>query len=148
MPTPNASDHPLYRATAVASGFGWFQTLLADLEEQLRDERFLRISTYLTQKLSEDQIYNVAINSAGEEFDAITSLRSQMQFGRPDFQQIFTSIRSAIESGLYLPGTETSLKTHVGVFFCGPPPLAKELAVHCKQAQSSLVDFPFYKEHF
>lgn len=53
------------------------------------------------------------MNDAGADFDAITSLRSRTSFGRPNFAQIFGSIRDGIASGRYLPGSESSLKPNV-----------------------------------
>lgn len=59
-------------------------------------------------------IHNIVINDVGSEFDALTDLRSRTQFGRPDFPNIFKGIREGIESGQYLVGKESSLKTTVG----------------------------------
>ena len=78
------------------------------------DPNFLRINTYLTAKISEDMIHNIVINDVGSDFDALTSLRSRTQFGRPNFPSIFSSIREGIEDGRYLPGRESSLRSTVG----------------------------------
>lgn len=59
-------------------------------------------------------IHNIVINEVGAEFDALTELRSRTQFGRPNFPQIFDNIRNGIETGGYLPGRESTLKTKVG----------------------------------
>lgn len=40
-------------------------------------------------------------------------------FGRPDFGQIFTALARSIDGGEYLPGKEASLKTRLGVYYCG-----------------------------
>ena len=72
---------------------------------------------YLTGKLDEDTLANISINDVSSEFDALTNLRSRTQFGRPDFQSIFRSVRNSIETGDYLPGRESSLKTEVGGAF-------------------------------
>lgn len=87
---------------------------------------------YLTAKVSEDVLYNIAINGtshrssvvppiltpvsadAGSEYDALTNLRSRTQFGRPDFKAIFENVRNSIEKGAYLPGRESALVTNVG----------------------------------
>jgi len=131
-----------------SSAFEWFAALLQDLEARQTDPDFLRISTYLTQKLSDDQLYNIALNDAGAEFDAITSLKSRTSFGRPNFPRIFKSVRDGIENGGYLPGRESSLKTRVAVFYCGPNTLAKPLKLYVKEASSDSVSFTFHKEHF
>jgi NADPH oxidase len=130
------------------SAFEWFAALMQDLEARQTDPDFLRISTYLTAKLSEDQLYNIALNDAGAEFDAITSLRSRTSYGRPNFPQILGSIRKGIDSGRYLPGRESSLTTRVAVFYCGPNTLAKPLKLYVKEAGTNSVKFSFHKEHF
>lgn len=76
---------------------------------------FLRINVYLTQKIGEDMLWNIAINDAGAEYDPLTLLRSRTMFGRPDWQSIYKTIRQAIESGQYIPGSNAQLKTKVGV---------------------------------
>ncbi|ORY89731.1 ferric reductase NAD binding domain-domain-containing protein [Leucosporidium creatinivorum] len=128
--------------------FEWFQTMLKKLEEAQTDPDFLCINMYLTQKMDQDMITNIAINDAGNEFDPLTNLRSRTHFGRPDFTTIFNTIRNQIELGHYLPGRESSLKTKVGVYYCGPNELAKSLREKTKAASSAQVRFSFAKEHF
>ena len=107
----------------------------------------LRINTYMTSKMDEDTMYNIAINDVGAAYDPLTNLRSRTHFGRPDWKHIFTSIRSGIEGGGYLPGSESSLKTTVSVYYCGPGGLAKDLKIKVNEAKSKTVNFQFFKEH-
>lgn len=76
---------------------------------------FLRINVYLTQKIGEDMLWNIAVNDAGAEYDPLTLLRSRTMFGRPDWMTIYGQIRQAIETGQYIPGSKSQLKTKVGV---------------------------------
>ena len=76
---------------------------------------FLRINIYLTQKIGDDMLWNIAVNDAGAEYDPLTLLRSRTMFGRPDWKSIYGRMRQAIESGQYLPGSSSQLKTTVGV---------------------------------
>jgi NADPH oxidase len=76
---------------------------------------FLRINIYLTQKIDEDMLWNIAVNDAGAPYDPLTLLRSRTMFGRPDWSNIYGRIKQAIESGLYIPGANAQLKTTVGV---------------------------------
>ena len=85
----------------------------------LSPANFLRINIYLTQKIGEDMLWNIAINDAGAEYDPLTLLRSRTMFGRPDWKSIYGRIRQAIEIGQYLPGSQSQLKTTVGTYFCG-----------------------------
>ena len=76
---------------------------------------FLRINIYLTQKVGEDMLWNITLNDAGATYDPLTLLRSHTMFGRPDWKTIYSRMRQAIESGQYLPGSTSQLKTKVGV---------------------------------
>ena len=76
---------------------------------------FLRINIYLTQKIDENMLWNIAVNDAGAEYDPLTLLRSRTMFGRPDWQGIYGRMKQAIESGQYIPGSNAQLKTKVAV---------------------------------
>jgi len=128
--------------------FGWFQTLLQEVEAAQADPNFLRINIYLTQKVSEDMIYNITVNDAGADYDPLTLLRSRTMFGRPDWQSIYSKMRMAITSGQYLPGSGSQLKTKVRTYFCGPGPLAKAIKEATVKNSSAQVEFSFAKEHF
>jgi len=59
------------------------------------------------------------VNDDGTATDALTGLRSPTHYGRPVWDKIFQNMRD-----LY-PATD------VGVFFCGPKPLGKQLHTKC-----------------
>ncbi|GAA94689.1 uncharacterized protein L969DRAFT_94681 [Mixia osmundae IAM 14324] len=129
-----------------AESFEWFQALLSTIEDESID--FLRISIYMTGRLPTEDLWNVVINTAGQEFDALTKLRSRTYFGRPAFGQIFENLRRSVRSGQYLPGAEVSLLTRVGVFFCGSSGMAKVLQSETRKASGKSVRFTLHKEHF
>jgi len=131
-----------------APSFGWFQSLLQEVEAAQADPNFLRINIYLTQKIGEDMLWNIAINDAGADYDPLTLLRSRTMFGRPDWKAIYSQMRQAIESGQYLPGATSQLKTKVGTYFCGPGALAKDIKAATVENSGASVDFLFAKEHF
>ncbi|KLO13975.1 NADPH oxidase [Schizopora paradoxa] len=131
-----------------APSFGWFQSLLQEVEAAQTDPNFLRINIYLTQKIGEDMLWNIAINDAGAEYDPLTLLRTRTMFGRPDWKSIFGRMRQAIETGQYLPGSSSQLKTTVGTYFCGPTPLANAVKEAALASRTGHVDFTFAKEHF
>lgn len=62
-------------------------------------------------------LWNIAVNDAGAEYDPLTLLRSRTMFGRPDWQAIYGQMSQAIQAGQYLPGSNSQLKTKVGVSF-------------------------------
>ncbi|EDR15563.1 NADPH oxidase A [Laccaria bicolor S238N-H82] len=138
-----------------APSFGWFQSLLQEVEAAQADRElhvlaanFLRINVYLTQKISEDMLWNIAVNDAGAEYDPLTLLRSRTMFGRPDWMTIFGQMKQAIEGGQYLPGSTSQLKTKVATYFCGPGALAKAIKDATVSHTNSNVEFTFAKEHF
>lgn len=84
-------------------------------DDLIAPANFLRINVYLTQKIGEDMLWNIAVNDAGADYDPLTLLRSRTMFGRPDWKAIFGQMKMAIESGQYVPGATSQLKTKVGV---------------------------------
>lgn len=111
------------------NSFEWFQTLLSSLEEQSTEAarvpgssgvEFLKIHTYLTQKLDMDTTQNIVLNSVGADIDPLTELKSRTNFGRPNFGKLFAGMRDGILDRTYLNGLEGSMRTTVGVYFCGP----------------------------
>jgi len=132
------------------SSFEWFQTLLSSLERQTNGQTkdFLRIHTYLTQKLDVDTAQNIVLNSVGQAVDPLTQLKTGTQFGRPDFQRLFAAMRDGIMDHSYIAGLEGTLATKVGVYFCGPSVAAREIKRACGASSSKDVKFEFWKEHF
>jgi NADPH oxidase len=131
-----------------APSFGWFQSLLQEIEKAQADPNFLRINIYLTQKIQEDMLWNIAVNDAGASYDPLTFLRTRTMFGRPDWMSVYGKVRQAIETGQYLPGSNAQLKTKVATYFCGPGALAKVIKKACVDNTNPEVEFTFAKEHF
>ncbi|KAH8756073.1 hypothetical protein F5883DRAFT_570194 [Diaporthe sp. PMI_573] len=95
-----------------------------------------------------DAAANIMLNSAGSDQDAVTRLRTGTNFGRPDFNRMLGAMSDEITDGSYLAGLEASMRMQVGVYFCGPSNLARDIRTACKAASSQMVDFKFWKEHF
>ncbi|KAJ7241502.1 NADPH oxidase [Mycena haematopus] len=131
-----------------APSFGWFQSLLSEVEASQADPNFLRINVYLTQKINEDMLWNIAVNDAGAAFDPLTLLRTRTLFGRPDWMTIYGQINQAILDGHYIPGYNEQLKSKVGTYFCGPNALAKAIKEATVHHSNARVEFTFAKEHF
>ncbi|KAI1799742.1 putative FAD binding protein [Daldinia bambusicola] len=137
--------------------FEWFQTLLSSLEAQSNEAalipgsngvEFLKIHTYLTQKLNMDTTQNIILNSVGADHDPLTELKSRTNFGRPNFLRMFEAMRDGILDRSYITGLEGSMQTTVGVYFCGPTAAARDIQKATKTATSKEVRFRFWKEHF
>jgi NADPH oxidase len=118
--------------------------MLQELERELRNRpNFLTYNMYLTQ-WSMTQARAVIKNNADER-DLWTGLESKTLYGRPNFDADFHSI---INEDWGIKG-----RRDIGVFVCGPKPLAKQLQQLCiKMNDSSRAenDVRFYlnKENF
>ncbi|KAG8879674.1 hypothetical protein FRB97_001524 [Tulasnella sp. 331] len=114
----------------------WFHSLLHAIEEQDAEGR-IEISIHLTAKLKDDEMNNILVQDVGADRDAITSLRAPTHFGRPNWDRVFTGI------------AEKHVDTDVGVFFCGPPVLSKQLKeMSNKYTSPKGTKFHFGKENF
>ena len=136
--------------------FEWFKQLLKSLEQQSADAaayhggpEFLRIHTYLTQRMDADTAANIYLNSVGHELDPLTELKTGTKFGRPDFPRLFTAMRDGLKSGEYLRDTvDRNRPLTVGCYYCGPANLGRDLAASCRNVSDKQVKFKFWKEHF
>jgi predicted ferric reductase len=125
--------------TWVIKDFGaaeWFHSLLHAIEEEDTQNR-IEINIYLTAKIKEDDMNNIIVQDVGAEKDAITSLRAPTHFGRPNWPRVFNTL------------TEKHPETDIGVFFCGPGILSKELHKNCNNFSTPKGTRFFYgKENF
>jgi len=87
--------------------------------------------------MSVEEIRNI-MHGVDAEADQITGLQSPTHFGRPNWEEIFKE-KSQLHQG----------KT-VGVFFCGPAVLSKQVFKFCKQYTSAKTKtkFVYHKENF
>ncbi|KAL5333948.1 ferric reductase NAD binding domain-containing protein [Aspergillus crustosus] len=137
------------------TSFEWFQALLSSLEAQSATDaahegisEFLRIHIYLTQRLDQDTTANIYLNSVGRELDPLTELKSRTNFGRPDFKRLFTAMRQGLQDQSYISGLHKNPKTDIGVYFCGPNVVARQIRAAATASSTSEVKFKFWKEHF
>ncbi|KAF2007932.1 NADPH oxidase 5 [Amniculicola lignicola CBS 123094] len=115
--------------------FEWFRSLLLAIEAQDLEDH-IEIHTYLTAKIKADDATNIMINDANAEQDAITGLRAPTNFGRPNWDMIFKSIRK-----IHSPA-------EAGVFFCGPKVLGSTLHIKCNMYSEPGFNFVWGKENF
>jgi predicted ferric reductase len=120
------------------NSFEWFSNMIAALERE-NVNNFLEINTYLTGALSPDEVRDVMYGTDEESADQITGLSSPTHFGRPKWSDIFTDL------------ARKHADQDVGVFFCGPRVLSKDLYKHCTRHTSTSAGgcrFHFNKENF
>jgi len=116
------------------NSFEWISGILADLEQE-NINNFLEIHTYLTGALSLTEVENVMYDTEKQQ-DQITGLSSPTHFGRPKWSDIFIDM------------TKHHSGSTVGVFFCGPRILSKQLYYNCRKYTSSDCKFKYHKENF
>ncbi|PAA60475.1 hypothetical protein BOX15_Mlig031512g4 [Macrostomum lignano] len=122
--------------------FEWFAALLQDLERDLQrmdgDDyaQLLDIRVHLTGSVETRQAREIA-SREGDEADCLTGLRTRTHYGRPNWD---LELR-----GLAAKHPDTS----IGIFFCGPGQLAKDLNGRCNEFSNSTSSvFYFNKENF
>lgn len=114
----------------------WFRSLLAAIEENDTQNR-IEINIYTTTKVKPDEMNNIFVQDVGAEKDAITNLRAPTHYGRPNWDRVFSSIG------------DKHPESDVGVFFCGPPVLSKQLHIMSnKYSDPAGTRFFFSKENF
>lgn len=102
--------------------------MLQELERELHDRpNFLTYNIYLTQwSMSQAR---AVIKNDGDARDIWTGLESKTLYGRPNFDADF----------LTMIDEDWNIKTQrdIGVFVCGPKPLAKQLQKLCIKMNES-----------
>ncbi|KAM4818664.1 LOW QUALITY PROTEIN: NADPH oxidase 1 [Thomomys bottae] len=120
--------------------FAWFKDLLTSLEQEMEGlgkMDFLNYRLFLTGW--DNNIAGHAALNFDQATDILTGLRQKTFFGRPMWDNEFSTIATAHP------------KSAVGVFLCGPRTLAKTLRKCCHQFSSldpRKVQFYFNKENF
>jgi len=124
------------------TSFEWFQELLQTLENTMREQNdhFLSINIYLTERLKKELVEEYKIQQEEMELDPITRLHTRTKFGRPDFDTIYEELREAHRG------------EKLGVFFCGPRVLSKNLRAlaiaKSPKSKKNGAKFVFHKENF
>ncbi|XP_060767712.1 cytochrome b-245 heavy chain [Neoarius graeffei] len=117
--------------------FEWFADLLQSLERQMSEKNmkdFLNYNIYLT-RWKETEAAHFRVHHEAEN-DPITGLKQKTLYGKPNWDNEFNTIATNH------PGSK------VGVFLCGPTPLAKALEKQCISQSQAGAEFIFNKENF
>ncbi|KAM9493959.1 NADPH oxidase 2 isoform 1-T2 [Clarias gariepinus] len=117
--------------------FEWFADLLQSLERQMGSKDmsdFLNYNIYLT-RWKDQEAAHIRVQYEAEN-DPITGLKEKTRYGKPNWDNEFSTIATSH------PGCK------VGVFLCGPTPLAKALEKQCHSQSVAGAEFIFNKENF
>lgn len=117
----------------------WFLDILKALERQTSSdntELLLELNCYLTSKLTDQQALYLHLMNEKLGPDPITGLQSKTNYGRPNLDKLFNKWLKRFEG-----------KT-IGVFYCGPKPLASQLKWLCIKKSENGTSFKFHEETF
>ncbi|XP_065648729.1 cytochrome b-245 heavy chain isoform X2 [Hydra vulgaris] len=120
------------------NAFEWFSDLLQSLEDQMTEKGlldFLEYNIYLTQGWGKGDVRNIVLHES-DSADVITGLRQKTNYGRPNWDRIFSNIASSHKG------------SNVGVFFCGPAVLSHVLHKMSNKYSGDSVQFYYNKENF
>ena len=118
--------------------FEWFATLLKTIEKSLQEEGcpdLISYEIYLTRGWTAAEARNIYLHEDDIE-DPITKLGAKTNYGRPKWDEIFANI-AADNRG-----------KKVGVFFCGPSVLSKQLHIEANKNSDQNCSFSYNKENF
>jgi predicted ferric reductase len=116
------------------NGFEWFAEKLRDLES-VNTQNILVMHNYMTGQMSPDEIKKIMYNEDGR--DPLTGLKDNpTHYGRPNWAEIFKE------------HAETYKGLRIGVFFCGPAVLSKQLYSLSRVNSRGATKFDFHKENF
>ncbi|ELR18264.1 cytochrome b245 heavy chain, putative [Acanthamoeba castellanii str. Neff] len=128
-----------YHIVREKNAFEWFFEVLVALEND-NVNNFLEIHTYLTSVKSLDEARRLVGEDDAAVFgdrDPVTGLRTPAHYGRPNFDEIFRTV------------ADLHPEEHVGVFFCGPHSLSKQLYGFARrQSRATTTKFHYHKENF
>lgn len=122
--------------------FEWFGHLLYGLECKMKrktEMTMLEYKIYLTRGWSLKEAKQIAVNHVDDK-DLFTGLEQKTHYGRPNFDLFF--------QGLEKQNRESGIKEDVGVFFCGPAGLNRDLQKVCNKHSSDNANFVYNKESF
>lgn len=150
--------------------FEWFQSLITSLNDQSlaleSSDRSIRVHchTYMTgpsdagqsanNQKEETMINDIGISSTVDTQDGVppyssvkNSEHNNVHTGRPNFKAIFRDIKDSLDIGTDNNNTRGRLrgKYQIGVNFCGPKAMAREVRLACADATSEDIRFRFSK---
>ncbi|XP_022943392.1 putative respiratory burst oxidase homolog protein H [Cucurbita moschata] len=133
-----------YWVTKEQASFDWFKGVMDDVAEYDHD-KIIEMHNHLSCMHEEGDARSVLITmlqqiqkSRGEEVDVVSGSRIRTHFARPNWEKVFEELASRHKG------------SQIGVFYCGPYTLVKELRGHCQNFSDSSrsTRFRFHKENF
>ncbi|KAF8037407.1 hypothetical protein BT93_B0340 [Corymbia citriodora subsp. variegata] len=133
----------LYWVTRDQSSFAWFRDFFKQMSKTNQKESTMEMHNFLTSMYKEEDARSVllsaiqALSHAKSGIDFISQTPVHTHFARPNWSGIFSKL-SQRHSG-----------SQIGVFYCGPSALARDLEELCtKFSTKTITRFVFHKEHY
>ncbi|KAJ7294654.1 hypothetical protein O6H91_21G005900 [Diphasiastrum complanatum] len=131
-----------YWVTREQGSFEWFKGVMNEVAE-IDQKAVIEMHNYLTSVYEEGDARSAliamvqALHHAKSGVDIVSGTRVRTHFARPKWDKVFSRLAA------------THTNARVGVFYCGPSFVSKELeAVSRKYTQISSTKFIFHKESF
>ncbi|KAK8604577.1 hypothetical protein V6N13_099513 [Hibiscus sabdariffa] len=133
----------LYWVTREQSSFNWFMDVMKEIAETNQKQSVVEIFNYLTSVYEEGDARSALISivqslyQAKYGIDIVSRTPVHTQFGRPNWFNIFSKLARRHRGA------------RIGVFYCGPKALARELEKLCtKFSTKTNTRFVFHKEYY
>ncbi|KAH9313247.1 hypothetical protein KI387_028282 [Taxus chinensis] len=131
-----------YWVTREQGSFEWFRGVMNEIAES-DQKAVIEMHNYLTSVYEEGDARSAlitliqALHHAKSGVDILSGTRVRTHFARPNWERVFSLL------------SEARAGATIGVFYCGPSTLAKELdSLSRKYTQKSQAKFIFHKEKF
>ncbi|KAJ7560814.1 hypothetical protein O6H91_03G000800 [Diphasiastrum complanatum] len=131
-----------YWVTREQGSFEWFKGVMNEVAE-IDQKAVIEMHTYLTSVYEESDARSAliamvqALHHAKNGVDIVSGTRARTHFAKPNWEKVFSKL------SISHPGAR------IGVFYCGPSLLAKELdALSRKYSEISNTKYIFHKENF
>ncbi|XP_077230452.1 respiratory burst oxidase homolog protein F-like [Tasmannia lanceolata] len=133
-----------YWVTREQSSFDWFRDVMKEISEtNHRKQAVVEMHNYLTSVYQDGDARSAlikaiqALHHAKNGLDIVSKTPVCTYFGRPNWSKVFSSLASRHGGA------------RIGVFYCGPPVLARELESLCnKITTKTTTRFVFHKENY
>ncbi|XP_024534924.1 respiratory burst oxidase homolog protein A [Selaginella moellendorffii] len=131
-----------YWVTREQGSFEWFKGVMNEVAE-IDHKAVIEMHNYLTSVYEEGDARSAliamvqALHHAKNGVDIVSGTRVRTHFARPNWSKVFSNLST------------THANSTIGVFYCGPALLAKELRTLSQEyTQQSSCRFEFHKENF
>ncbi|KAF8389943.1 hypothetical protein HHK36_024462 [Tetracentron sinense] len=141
--TKGPSKAYLYWVTREHGSFDWFRDVMKEISQTNQKQAVIEMHNFLTSVYQDGDARSVLISAiqalhlAKNGFDIVSRTPVRTHFARPNWFRVFSNLASRHGGA------------RIGVFYCGPSVLARELERLCtKLTTKTTTRFVFHKENY